>query len=132
MLHSNRPPMWCLFQKTRLIRTNRLTGSDVRLGTAVLLRVCTPACLRVCIYVSCARAFTSLSRLHPLLTDSLRVFIFHTQTELWQRHYSTNTELPLITAVSDAGKNTPQKGMKAAQTNTQVRVDADGGGFRDC
>ena len=35
VLHNNRPPMWSLFQTTRLIRTNRLTGSDVRLGTVV-------------------------------------------------------------------------------------------------
>lgn len=44
VLHNNRPPMWSLFQKTRLIRTNQLTGSVVRLGTAELLCVCWYAC----------------------------------------------------------------------------------------
>lgn len=73
----------------------------------------------------CVCAFTSLSQLHPLLADSLRVRNFHTHTELWERHHSTNTERPLITAESVACKSTAQKSMKAAQTNTQVRVDAE-------
>lgn len=98
-----------------LIR-DQLTGSLMRLGRAVCvcILVCLYACGRVFMYL-CARAFTSLSQLHPLFTDSLRVFIFHTHTQLWLRHYSINTEKPLIAAVSSAcNTNTPQKSKKAA------------------
>lgn len=57
--------------------------------------VCRPACGWVFMCLSaCA---TSLWRLHPLLTDSLRVLIFHTPAKLWQRHFSTNMEWLLIT-----------------------------------
>lgn len=83
VLHNNGPPMWCLLKKKNwLIRTNQLTGSDVKLGTVTLLcvwcGVCVamPAVVDLCVFVPVL--FDSLSWLHPLPTDSLRVLIFHT------------------------------------------------------
>lgn len=60
--------------------------------------VCWPACGSAFMCL-CACAFTSLWRLHPLLTDSLRVLISHTPVKLWQRHFCTNTEWLLITTL---------------------------------
>ena len=56
--------------------------------------VCAQACLRVCIYL-CARAFTSLSRLRPLLTDSLRVFNSFTLTLSSSRGITPQTQKKL-------------------------------------
>lgn len=114
------------FQKTRLIGTNGLTGSDVRLCTAVLL--CVPLCLRLCIYVSVWLCLHLFSAAPPSSS--------HWQFACLHFSHSDRGITPLTTSVSVAWRDTPQRRMEAAQINTQVHVDAEeeaggGGGFRE-
>lgn len=117
------------FKKTQLIWTNGLTGSDVRSGTAVLLCVCVclPTCLRVCIYVNVCPCLHLFIAAPPSPSLTVCVSSFFTLILSLDRGISPQTQSYLSSPLSlSHAKNTPQKSVKAAPTNTQVRVDAEG------
>lgn len=101
--HNNRPPMWSLFQKTWLIRTNRVTGSDVRLGTAALLCVCARAGMPEGVYLRVGVPVPSPlypgSTLFSLTVCVSPFFTLMLSSGRGITTITTNTELPLIAAV---------------------------------